>query len=198
MFLGQQVDFTRSNNQITNFDPNPVGAVHFKQTGYTAVTLVGTGINQTYTIEDGYNLLVFLNTTLTSLTFNFTGTGSIDWTTLSVYKTDISLVNVYSGDHPRTYRRTFSFPENALYSTEINDYGEFAFEWRYLSWDRVRELKVLFDRHGVLGNPRFRLVPDESKGDVYEVVITSAFNFYPSSENNYYAGASGALVFETI
>ena len=198
MFLGQPVTFSRSSMTLSSFDPNPVGAVHFSQSGHTSVTLSGDSFITTYEITDGYNLLTFQNATLTALTFAFAGTGTVDWPSLKVYKTDISLVNRNNNDHPRTYNRVFAFPENSIYSTEIQDYGVFSFEWRYLGWDRVRELKTLFDRHGVLGNPRFRLIPVENKGDEYEVVITSAFNFYPSAEENYYNGASGALVFETI
>lgn len=198
MFLGQNVDYSRSGDQLNSFDPNMVGAVHFSQLGHTNVKLSGGTVNQTYKLRDGYNLLTFPNTALNSLTFTWTGTGSVDWSTLRVYKTDISLVNAATRDLPYNYNETFSFPENALYSTEVSDYAELAFEWRYLSWERVSELRVLFNRHGVLGNPRFWLIPDQYEGERYDVIITSPFNFYQSSQNNFSAGASGALVFETV
>lgn len=198
MFLGQPVEFTRSAQTLSNFDPNPVGAVHFRQTGITTLTLSGDSFTTTYDIREGYNVLTFRNVTLTSLAFSWVGAGTIDWTTLKAYKTDISLANPNNNDHPITYQRVFTFPENSIYSTEIKDYGVFSFEWRNLDWERVTELKELFDRHGVLGNPRFWLIPRENKPESYEVLITSSFNFYPSSDFNYYNGASGALVFETL
>ena len=56
MFLGQIVTSARTNNQIHTFDPNIIGAIHFSQLGYTGVTLTGNNLNETYTLDEGYNL----------------------------------------------------------------------------------------------------------------------------------------------
>ena len=198
MYIGKLRTYTRAGNQISNFNPRTIGAVHFSQTGYTHVTLTGTNVNETYELIDGYNLLDFENSTSPSITFTWTGTGTVDWTTLKVYRTDIALINADNYDRPYSYSPVFSIPEAFKYSTQTKINGQFGFEWRYLRWDRVRTLREIFDRHGVLGDPRLLLIPDVHEKDSYNVIITSPFDFYQSIDSNYHGGASGALVFETI
>lgn len=196
MFLGQRVSFTRSGNVIRGFNNAQVGAIHVSQTGYTSVTITGTGVNATFDLEDGYNLLVFPNASATSLTMAWQGTGTVDYSTLGVFTTDIAL----SVNHERPYSidRFFAFPEDFQYSTATSISARIGFEWRYLGWDKVDTLEELFDRHGVLGDPRFVLIPDGFEGERYNVIITSPFDFYPSSPVNFANGASGAMVFESF
>ena len=143
-------------------------------------------------------MLSFDNTRAGIITFSWIGTGTIDWSTLNAYRTDIALVDELNYDRPYSYSPVFSIPEALRYSTQTKINGQFGFEWRHLSWDRVRELRAIFDRHGVLGDPRLLLIPDEYEKDSYNVIITSPFDFYQSVDSNYHGGASGALVFETI
>ena len=205
MFLGQAVPFTRSGNTLTGFDGAAVGAIHISETGYDGVRITGTGVDASFSFEDnggnrrdGYQLLTFPNANPPSLSFSWLGTGTVDWTTARVFTTDIALGNELYHDRPYRYSPVFSLPETFRYSTATKINGQFGFEWRNLRWEKVDELEALFDRHGALGNPRFWLIPDGFEADRYEVVITSAFDFYPSTPSNFHAGASGALVFETV
>ena len=69
--------------------------------------------------------------------------------------------------------------------------SEHAFEWRYLDWELVDELELLFDRLGVLGDPLFVLIPDGFEAERYDVVTTSPFDFYPSVEGILIRGRRG-------
>ena len=199
MYLGQAISFTRSGNVLT-VSGETVGAVHFSQTGYTQARLQGTGgvLDKTFDLQDGYNLLTFSNVALTSISVTFTGTGTVDWTEAGVFLTDIDLTDEKLRHRPRTFRPSFTVPEGGKFGTATAVVGELAFEWRYLDWDKVDVLEVLFDRLGVLGEPLFVLIPDGFEGDRYNVVITSPFDFYPSIGSHFNSGASGALVFSTV
>ena len=199
MYLGKGVGFTRSGNVLT-VSGETVGAVHLEQTGYTQARLQGTGgvLDKTFDLQDGYNLLTFSNVALTSVSVTFTGTGTVDWTEAGFFLTDIDLTDEKLRHRPRTFRPSFTVPEGGKFGTATAVVGELAFEWRYLDWDKVDVLEVLFDRLGVLGEPLFVLIPDGFEADRYDVVITSPFDFYPSVAGNFDSGASGALVFSTV
>lgn len=196
MFLGQIVSHTRSGDTLTGFNNAQVGAIHISQTGYTSVTVTGTGVNATFTLQDGYNLLLFNNTRTTNLTLSWTGTGSVTWSTLGVFTTDIALFDLH--ELPTKFSPVFSFPEDFQYATPTSISGQLGFEWRNLPWNKVDELEVLFDRHGVLNDPSFVLIPQEFDSARYNVIMTSPFDFYQSVDGNFHNGASGAIVFRTI
>ena len=199
MFLGQAVSFTRSGNTLT-VGGETVGAVHLEQNGYTQVRLQGTGgtLDKTYDLQESYNLLTFPNVALTSIAATFTGAGTVTWSSAGVFETDIDLTDEMLRHRPRMYRPTFSVPDGGKFGTTQEVVSEHAFEWRYLDWELVDELELLFDRLGVLGDPLFVLIPDGFEAERYDVVTTSPFDFYPSVEANFNSGASGALVFSTV
>ena len=199
MFLGQAVSFTRSGNTLT-VGGETVGAVHLEQNGYTQARLQGTGgtLDKTYDLQEGYNLLTFPNVALTSIAATFTGAGTVTWSSAGVFETDIDLTDEMLRHRPRMYRPTFSVSEGGKFGTTQEVVSEHAFEWRYLDWELVDELELLFDRLGVLGDPLFVLIPDGFEAERYDVVTTSPFDFYPSVEANFNSGASGALVFSTV
>lgn len=202
MFLGQEVSFTRSGLVLSGFGANEVGTLRFTQSGYESVTLNYRTITTTYPLEEGYNLISFANTVMNTitLTFNVTtpaGTESVDWSSLKVYTTDILLLEA-NRENPGTFNAIHKVPEALRYGTATKIVSELQFEWRQLPWSRVDELEVLFDRHSVLDEPSFVLIPEETESERYNVVITSPFDFYPSLDENFNGGASGALVFETI
>ena len=198
MFLGQDISYTRSGTVITPDSGATVGAIHLSITGYSAVNVQGGSLDADYTLEEGFNLIAFANAVYSTLTLTFAGTGTVTWSSAGVFETDIDLTDEMLRHRPRMYRPTFSVPEGGKFGTTQEVVSEHAFEWRYLDWELVDELELLFDRLGVLGDPLFVLIPDGFEAERYDVVTTSPFDFYPSVEGNFNSGASGALVFSTV
>ena len=198
MFLGQEISHTRSGAVITPDSGATVGAIHLSTTGYSAVNVQGGSLDADYTLQDGFNLIIFANAVYSTLTLTFVGAGAVDWTEAGVFLTDIDLTDEKKRHRPRTFRPSFTVPEGGKFGTATAVVGELAFEWRYLDWDKVDVLEILFDRLGVLGEPLFVLIPDGFEGERYDVVITSPLDFYPSVPSNFNSGASGALVFSTV
>ena len=196
MFLGQRVTFTRSGTTLTGFNGAEVGAIHVSQTGFDRLTVTGAGVNASLDLVDGYNLITWDNARPTSLALVWTGSGTVDWSTLGLYRNDVVLEE--GAERPTLFSPVFTVSEEGPYSTNTVVSGRFGYEWQYLPWERVDALEVLFDRHGVLEDPQFVLITDGREAERYDVIITSAFDFYQTLPGNFNAGASGALVFETV
>ena len=195
MFLGQAVMFTRSGTTLLGFDGAEVGAIHVSQTGFDRLTVTGAGVNASIDLVDGYNLITWDNARPTSLALVWTGSGSVEWSTLGLYRNDVVLEE--ASERPTLFSAVYTVPDEGPYSTNTVVSGRFGYEWRYLSWERVDALEVLFDRHGVLEDPQFVLVLDGRAPERHDVIITSSFDFYQTT-SNFNGGASGALVFETV
>ena len=198
MFLGQDISYTRSGTVITPDSGATVGAIHLSITGYSAVNVQGGSLDADYTLEEGFNLIVFANAVYSTLTLTFTGAGTVTWSSAGVFMTEIALTDEGNRDRPRTYAPIFSVPRATIHGTASKVAGQFGFEWRYLDWSKVDILEGIFDRHGALEDPEMTLIPDGFEAERYDVVITSPFDFYPSVEGNFNSGASGALVFSTV
>lgn len=194
MYLGKSVSFSRSGTTITiTTSTDEVGAIHFSQSGYSSINVTGGTVNKNYDLEDGFNLLAFPNEAVGSLSLTFTGTGTVDWTTLALYETDIDLTSEKLRHRPAGYNPNFSVFDGNGFGVSDVLVAELRFDWRHLDWGKVDELEGLFDSGGA-----FVLIPDGFEGERYNVVITSPFDFYPSVDSNFASGASGALVFSTV
>jgi len=196
MFLGQPVTFTRSGLTLSGFS-GEVGALHLNQTDYTACTVAGTR----FELHDGYNLLVFGNRAPGTLTFSFEGTGTVVWTDLRAYFEEITLESEAERETP--YRFTPNeqvVGDESSFSALGKIVGSFAFEWRRLSWEKVRILRQIDARmtDAAASNKILTLIPDGREADTHRCVITSPFDFYQTQDFNFDGGASGAMVFETV
>ena len=198
MFLGKSVTFSRSGNQLSGFS-RKVGALHFSVTGYTAVRVLGSGVDVSQALQDGYNLVSFTSAQLSNLTLTFTGTGSVDWTTLACYENYIHLWDESKRERPRQ-RVLSSSPSGGVADSNRRVWWSIGLEWRYLPWTAVDALEEIFDNATDVSNadPTMILIPDGYEAESYTVVITSNFDFYQSVDDNFQGGASGALVFDTI
>ena len=195
MFLGQPATFSRSGFTLSGFS-GEVGALHLNQTGYTACTVAGTE----FELHDGYNLLVFGNRS-GSLTLSFEGTGTIVWSDLRAYFEEITLESEANRETP--YRFTPNeqiVGDESSFSTLGKIVGSFAFEWRRLSWEKVRILRKIDARitDATVVDPSVILIPDGREADRHNCVITSPFDFYQTLDFDFNQGASGVLVFETV
>ena len=198
MFLGKAVTFSRSGNTLSGF-VGQVGALHFRVTGYTAVRVVGSGVDVSQELSAGYNLVSWPSLTVSALTLTFTGTGSVDWMTLACYENYIHLWDENKHERPRQ-RLLSSSPAGGKDSSNRQLWWSVGFEWRYLPWTAVDALEEIFDDATDMSNPdpTMILIPDGFEEDSYTVVLTSSFDFYQSSDVNFESGASGALVFDTV
>ena len=155
-------------------------------------------MDQTWELSDGYNLVSFANRT-GAVTLTFTGTGSVDWSTLQVYENYIHLWDESTHDRPRQKVDRLG-PAAQLYEPSKSEWLSIGFEWRRLGWDRVDALEEIFDSLTSAANddPTMVLVPDGFESESFTVVWVSSFDFYQSLDFNFNGGASGAIEFWTL